>query len=111
MNVPVRRFRQAVTAAGGDPPRRGERVAGGLQAVPGAAGGGQWQTLYVAPNEAVAAMIREYLTQSGFLVMLRTAGVIHMGASAAFEVLVPALEVAEAHEALAALLAGGGVEP
>lgn len=49
-------------------------------------------------------MLKELLEQDGFLVMLRSGGVPHMGPAAPYEVLVPDAEIREAHEALAQLL-------
>ncbi|MBX6350698.1 MAG: glutamate decarboxylase [Clostridia bacterium] len=63
-----------------------------------------WRVLYVAPNEAWALMVKELLEQDGFLVMLRSAGIPHMGPSAPHELLVPEAEVHEAQERLAEAL-------
>lgn len=50
-------------------------------------------------------MLKEMLEQEGFLVMLRSGGVPHLGPSGPYEVLVPESEAEEAHEILAELLA------
>ncbi|MBE3589926.1 MAG: DUF2007 domain-containing protein [Firmicutes bacterium] len=50
-------------------------------------------------------MLKEMLEQEGFLVMLRSGAVPHLGASGPYEVLVPEAEAEEAHEILAELLA------
>lgn len=69
-----------------------------------------WQVVYIAPNESIATMIKEYLTQEGFLVMLRSSGIPHMGASASYEVLVPEAEAEEVMEIINTIFqAGGGV--
>jgi len=67
---------------------------------------GLWQAVYIAPSEISGAMIRDHLTQRGFLVMLRTVGSGQGGGPVPCEVLVPAVEAADAHEALTELLAG-----
>lgn len=59
-----------------------------------------WAVVYVAPNEPVADMVREYLQKEGFLVMLRPVGIPHMGPSGSYEVMVPEGEVEEAQESL-----------
>lgn len=59
-----------------------------------------WAVVYVAPNEPIAAMVREFLQKEGFLVMLRQAGIPHFGPSGSVEVLVPEGEVEEAQEIL-----------
>jgi hypothetical protein len=66
---------------------------------------GLWQTVYVAPSQAVGAMIKDYLSRLGFLVTLRSVGGVQDGAPVACEVLVPAVEAADAHQALTAMLA------
>ncbi len=66
-----------------------------------------WQVVYVAPNASLGEMVKELLNQKGFLVMLRSAGVPHMGAAAPHEVLVPEVEAAEANDVLAGVLAAG----
>ncbi|HAW70727.1 MAG TPA: glutamate decarboxylase [Firmicutes bacterium] len=59
-----------------------------------------WAVVYVAPNEPIATMIKEYLTKEGFLVTIRHIGLPHFGASGSVEVLVPEGEVEEAQEIL-----------
>lgn len=66
-----------------------------------------WAVVYVAPNEPVAAMIREYLEKEGILVMLRQAGIPHFGPSGTVEVLVPEGEVDDAQEILSGVLEQG----
>ncbi|NLM69448.1 MAG: DUF2007 domain-containing protein [Firmicutes bacterium] len=60
-----------------------------------------WTVVYVAPNRAVADMMKELLEQEGFVVMLRPIGAPHMGASGSVEILVPDSEVEEALEIIA----------
>lgn len=79
-----------------------------LRVASGAAGGRPvWQVVYIAPNEAIGAMVKDLLSRKGFLVMLRPAGIPHMGPAAPFEVLVPGLEAEEAHGVLTDLLSAG----
>lgn len=59
-----------------------------------------WTVVYIAPNRATAEMLKEVLTNEGLLVMLRSAGVPHLGDSGSVEILVPESEVEEAHEIL-----------
>ncbi|ATW23688.1 putative signal transducing protein [Candidatus Formimonas warabiya] len=59
-----------------------------------------WTVVYIAPNRAVAEMLKNYLTTEGLLVMLRSVGVPHLGDSGSVEILVPESEVEEAHEVL-----------
>lgn len=63
--------------------------------------------VYIAPNESLGAMIKDLLTQKGFLVMLRSSGIPHMGAAAPHEVLVPECEAAEAHDILTGMRRAG----
>jgi hypothetical protein len=67
---------------------------------------GLWQAVYIAPSEIAGAMIKDHLTKLGFLVMVRSIGSGQGGAPVPCEVLVPAVEAADAHEALTELLAG-----
>ena len=62
-----------------------------------------WTVVYVAPNRAVADMMKELLEQEGFVVMLRPIGAPHMGAWACGN-LVPDSEVEEALEIIAVRL-------
>ena len=63
-----------------------------------------WTVVYIAPNMSVAEMLKEILTKEGILVMTRTLGVPHLGASASVEILVPEGEAEEAHDILAGVL-------
>ena len=73
---------------------------------------GLWQAVYIAPSEAVGAEIRDHLSKRGFLVMLRTAGGRGQGEGPVpCEVLVPAVEAADAHEALTEVLAARSAGP
>ena len=38
-----------------------------------------WTVVYVAPNRPVAEMIKEMLENDGLLVMIRCAGIPHLG--------------------------------
>lgn len=49
---------------------------------------------------AVAEMLKEMLTEEGLLVMLRSVGIPHFGASGSVEILVPETEAQEAHDLL-----------
>lgn len=60
--------------------------------------------MYIAPNKSIAEMLKEVLAKEGLLVMLRSSGIPHFGASGSVEVLVPEGEVEEAHEILAGVL-------
>lgn len=57
-----------------------------------------WTVVYIAPNLPAAEMIKELLEKEGVLIMLRPVGAPHLGASGNYEILVPELEVEEAHE-------------
>ncbi len=59
-----------------------------------------WTVVYIAPNRIMAEMLKNYLTNEGLLVMLRSVGVPHLGDSGSVEILVPESEVEEAHEIL-----------
>lgn len=59
-----------------------------------------WTVVYIAPNMAVAEMLKEMLTEEGLLVMLRSVGIPHFGASGSVEILVPETEAQEAHDLL-----------
>lgn len=59
-----------------------------------------WTVVYIAPNRATAEMLKNYLTNEGLLVMLRSVGVPHLGDSSSVEILVPESEVEEANEVL-----------
>jgi len=63
-----------------------------------------WTVVYIAANMSVAEMLREVLTKEGLLVMLRSCGIPHFGASGSVELLVPEVEVEEANEVLAGVL-------
>ncbi|MCR4397637.1 MAG: DUF2007 domain-containing protein [Firmicutes bacterium] len=63
-----------------------------------------WTVVYIAPNRAVAEMLKGILVKEGLLCTLKSLGVPHAGDTASFEVLVPEGEVEEAHEILAGLL-------
>lgn len=73
---------------------------------------GLWQVVYIAPSEAVGAEIRDRLSQQGFLVMLRPGGGRGQGEGPVpCEVLVPAVEAVDAHQALAEVLAARASGP
>lgn len=59
-----------------------------------------WTVVYIAPNKAMAEMLKTILMQEGFLVMVRAAGIPHMGDAGPHELLVPEEEAEEAHEVL-----------
>lgn len=63
-----------------------------------------WTVVYIAPNKATAEMLKEVLANEGLLVMLRSAGVPHLGDSGSVEILVPESEVEEAHEILSSAI-------
>lgn len=63
-----------------------------------------WTVVYIAPNRSTADMLKEVLTNEGLLVMLRSAGVPHLGDSGSVEILVPESEVEEALEILSAAI-------
>ncbi|NPV69294.1 MAG: glutamate decarboxylase [Firmicutes bacterium] len=63
-----------------------------------------WTVVYIAPNKALAEMLKEVLVKEGLLCMLRSMGVPQMGAAGSVEVLVPEGEVEEAHEILTGVL-------
>jgi len=63
-----------------------------------------WTVVYVAPNRPVAEMMKEMLENDGLLVMIRCAGIPHLGDSGHFEILVPESEVDEAQIALSRVL-------
>ncbi len=67
---------------------------------------GMWTVVYIAPNKPVAEMMKELLEKEGVLVMLRPAGVPHVGNSGNVEVLVPECEAEDAQELLAASFGG-----
>ncbi len=73
---------------------------------------GLWQVVYIAPSEAVGAQIRDRLSQRGFLVMLRSAGGRGQAEGPTpCEVLVPAVEAVDAHEALTEVLVARSAGP
>jgi len=49
-------------------------------------------------------MVRELLTEAGFLATARAVGIPHLGASGPFEIMVPRAEAREAQEELQAIL-------
>ncbi|MGI6605930.1 MAG: DUF2007 domain-containing protein [Peptococcia bacterium] len=55
-----------------------------------------WKVVYISPNKVVAEQIKTLLTNEGILVMLRSAGVPHLGDSGPVEVMVPETEAEEA---------------
>jgi len=59
-----------------------------------------WTVVYIAPNRAIAEMLKEILTSEGLLVMLRSTGIPHFGDGGAVEILVPESEAEEAYEIL-----------
>jgi hypothetical protein len=65
---------------------------------------GLWQVIYIAPSATAGALLKDLLAERGFLVVLRGVGVPAAGAPQPCEVLVPAVEAAEAQEAVTALL-------
>ncbi|HHV54322.1 MAG TPA: glutamate decarboxylase [Firmicutes bacterium] len=63
-----------------------------------------WAVVHIAPNRAVADMIKEVLEKEGLLVMVRPLDIPHMGASGSYEVLVPEGEAPQAQEILAQII-------
>ncbi|MEW6307908.1 MAG: glutamate decarboxylase [Bacillota bacterium] len=63
-----------------------------------------WTVVYIAPNRAIAQMLKDILSNEGVLVVLRTAGIPHLGEAAHVEVLVPEGEAQEAHDILCGVL-------
>jgi hypothetical protein len=63
-----------------------------------------WTVVYVAPNRAIADMLKELLDKEGFVVMLRPIGAPHLGAAASVEILVPESEVEDAMEVISSLI-------
>jgi hypothetical protein len=59
-----------------------------------------WVVVHIAQNQTDAEMVKGILDAEGLLVMLRPAGIPHLGASGAFEVLVPESEAESAQEIL-----------
>ncbi|HHV08153.1 MAG TPA: DUF2007 domain-containing protein [Firmicutes bacterium] len=59
-----------------------------------------WTVIYVARNRTEAEMLKGILDQEGILVMLRAAGVPHLGSSGSVEILVSSSEAEEANEIL-----------
>jgi hypothetical protein len=59
-----------------------------------------WTVVYIAPNRAIAEMLKGILEAEGMLVMIRPIGIPHMGDSANMEILVPESEAEEAIEIL-----------
>ena len=57
-----------------------------------------WTVVYISPNKAAAQKIKTLLSSEGLLVMLRPAGISHLGDSGPVEVLVLESEAEEAHE-------------
>lgn len=55
-----------------------------------------WKVVYISPNMTIAEQIKTLLTNEGLLVMLRSAGVPHLGDSGPVEVMVPESEAEEA---------------
>lgn len=67
---------------------------------------GTWVVVRVAPNLAVAEMLKQILDNEGILTMLRSLGPPHFGPAAPVEVLVPRAEVRDALEVLEETLSG-----
>ncbi|HOB09362.1 MAG: DUF2007 domain-containing protein [Limnochordia bacterium] len=63
-----------------------------------------WTVVYIAPNHAIAGMLKELLNNEGFVVMLRPVGPPHLGASGSVEILVPDSEAEEALEIITAAI-------
>ena len=59
-----------------------------------------WTVIHIASNQSTAEMLKNLLTEEGFLVKIKPLGVVHMGAARQFEVLVPRSEAREAQEVL-----------
>ncbi|MFZ3373775.1 MAG: glutamate decarboxylase [Desulfitobacteriaceae bacterium] len=57
-----------------------------------------WTVIYIAPNKAIAEKYKQFLTNEGMLVQLRTIGSVNLGEHASVEILVPESEAEEAHE-------------
>ena len=56
-----------------------------------------WKVLYIAPTEEQAQRIQKLLTESGFLVKVKSSGGKH---NKAFEICVPVSEAEDAYEVL-----------
>jgi hypothetical protein len=54
--------------------------------------------VYIFPNRILAEQLKSVLAEEGLLVMLRPAGIPHLGESGPVELLVPESEAEEAHE-------------
>jgi len=63
-----------------------------------------WTVVYIAPNRIIAEQLKEILVGEGILVNLRPSGVPHLGDAGSVEILVPELEVEEAHEILSSAI-------
>lgn len=59
-----------------------------------------WTVVHIASNQAMAEMLKNLLSEEGFLVQIRPLGVPHLGAANQFELLVPRSEAREAQEIL-----------
>lgn len=59
-----------------------------------------WIVVQIVPNQATAEMLKNLLSEEGFLVRIRPLGVPHMGAARQFELLVPRSEAREAQQIL-----------
>lgn len=57
-----------------------------------------WTVVYIFPNRILAEQLKSVLAQEGLLVMVRPAGIPHLGDAGPFELLVPECEAEEAHE-------------
>ncbi len=67
---------------------------------------GSWVVVYLAPNLALAEMVKQMLTNEGILVMLRSIGPPHLGPSGPVEVMVPRVEAKDAVQVLDEALHG-----
>ncbi|MDR3270762.1 MAG: glutamate decarboxylase [Peptococcaceae bacterium] len=59
-----------------------------------------WTVIYIAPNDDMAEKCKEVLTCEGVLVQLRSVSVAQCSGHCSVEILVPELEVEEAHQIL-----------
>jgi hypothetical protein len=65
-----------------------------------------WTVVYLAPNKEAADRIAKILSQEGLLTKVRESKSIIEGGSGYIEVLVPEMEVDEAHDILLEIIGG-----
>jgi hypothetical protein len=59
-----------------------------------------WTVVQIVSGQAMAEMLKNLLSEEGFLVQIRPLGIPHLGAGRQFELLVPRSEAREAQEIL-----------